>query len=177
VLYATDPAYFMKQASAAGIDATVIGSDYLPAAQEIAGAAFDDYLFASDFFPVSDPPNPLSQLFIDSWKEELGGDPQSFYAANYWETTLAYWQVAIRAAKAGGDPNDGTDLDKAMLENPTFPSVYGGDDETVGELVLDPETHTPTGRQLGLFQASSDGEPVAKAYFGIGGADFQLVEG
>ena len=77
-----------------------------------------------------------------------------------------------RVIANGGDIHDGDALDKALRENLTVVSVYGGDESTVGTYTLDETTHSVTKRDMGVFEYK-DGTVTPKAFFGIGGEDFK----
>jgi branched-chain amino acid transport system substrate-binding protein len=175
VSYGADPGYFMKQFVNSGIDAQVVGSEFVPDAQEIAGAAYDKYMFANDYFNYDDPPNPLSKFFLKDYQRLFGEAPGTFYQPNYYETTLAYLDLARRVAVKGGDINSGEALNEEINADPKFKSVYGGDKSTVGTLELDPKTHDPVVRPVGLFQAGSQVKQLAS--WNIGGSDFQVLAG
>jgi ABC-type branched-chain amino acid transport systems, periplasmic component len=175
VSYGADPGYFMKQYVSSGLNAQVVGSEYVPDAQKIAGAAYDKYMFANDFFPYQAPPNPLSKFFLKDYQRLFGEAPGTFYQPNYYETTLAYVDLARRVANKGGDINSGEQLNAEMNADPKFKSVYGGDDSTVGTLELDPKTHDPIVRPVGLFQAGSQVKQLAS--WNIGGSDFKILGG
>jgi branched-chain amino acid transport system substrate-binding protein len=172
-IFGGDPGYLMKQYVTSGLKAQVLGAEYVPAAAKIAGSAYDKYMFAADYFPVNSPPNPLSKFFLSDYKRLFGELPGTFYQPNYYETTLAYLQLAARVAAKGGDINSGTALNQAMMADPTFKSVYGGDATTVGTIKLDPTTHDPTVRPVGLFQAGSNFKQLAS--WNIGGGDFKVL--
>lgn len=174
VSYGADPGHFMKQYVNAGIDAQVLGSEYVPDAEKIAGRAYDKYMFANDYFNYDDPPNPLSKFFLKDYQRLFGEKPGTFYQPNYYEATLAYLELARRVAAKDGDINSGEALNKEMVADPKFKSVYGGDDSTVGTIELDPKTHDPTVRSVGLFQAGSDFKQLAE--WNIGGTDFKILE-
>ncbi|HXD57333.1 MAG TPA: ABC transporter substrate-binding protein [Thermoleophilaceae bacterium] len=175
-IWGPDPGYFTKQARAAGLRAQIIGCEYTPTAVKVAQSAYDNYWFGMDIFDFKNPPNPLSKFFVDVYTKKYGEPPTMFYSPNYFETTLAFWDLARRTAKAGGDINKGADLQQQLLANPTFASVYGGGDSTVGTFVLDKKTHSLATRPLGLFKA--EGATIGfspLATFDIGAKDFKVV--
>jgi len=173
--YGTDPGYFMKQFVQAGIKAQVVGSEFTYDAEKIGGPAYGKYWFSSDYFTFNKPPNPLSQVFMKGYAAKFGKEANLFYEPNYYEGTLALLDLCRRVAAKNGDMNDGTKLQDACVANPRFKSVYGGDSKTVGEIELDPKTHTPVKRQMGVF-AVENGTPTPLAFFDIGGADYKLVK-
>lgn len=174
VSYGTDPGYFMKGYASSGLDAQVIGSEFVPAAAKVAGAAYDKYWFANDYFDFAQPPNPLSKFFMKTYAAEFGEEATVFYSPNYYESSLAYLDLAKRVAAEGGDINSGKQLQDALIADPKLKSVYGGDESTVGELVLDTKTHSPASRSIGLFEVQG-GTPKQLASFDIGGADFEVT--
>jgi branched-chain amino acid transport system substrate-binding protein len=76
------------------------------------------------------------------------------------------WEVIRRVIAKGGDINDGDQLDKALQDNLTVVSVYGGDANTVGTYTLDAVTHSVKKRGMGVFEYKA-GKVTPKAYFGI----------
>jgi len=79
-------------------------------------------------------------------------------------------------AVKGGDINKGDQLQNALIANPTFKSVYGGDKSTVGQIVLDTKRHTPSSRAVGLFKFTNNGtKAVQLASFDIGGKNFKVL--
>ncbi|MHB1786204.1 MAG: ABC transporter substrate-binding protein [Acidimicrobiales bacterium] len=171
--YGLDPGYFMKQYVTSGIGKPVIGYEFTPDAAKTAGSAYNDYMFAYDFFDSSNPPNGWSQIFVNEYQKAYGELPD-FYAANYYEDTFAVWDLMRRVSAKGGDINSGSQLQDALQADPTLKSVYGGDANTAGILGLDPVEHTPTKRPMGLFSYNS-GNIKALAHFDIAGADFSLA--
>lgn len=171
--YGLDPAYFMKQYATSGIGKPVIGYEFTPDAAKTAGSAYNDYMFAYDFFDSANPPNGWSKIFTNEFQKAYGEAPD-FYAANFYEGTFNVWDLMRRVSAKGGDINNGAQLQDALQGNPTFKSVYGGDANTAGILALDPVEHTPSKRPMGLFNYNS-GNIKALAHFDIAGADFSLA--
>ena len=68
----------------------------------------------------------------------------------------------------------GEALDKALQENLTVVSVYGGDESTIGTYTLDATTHSVIKREMGVFEYKG-GKVTPKAFFGIGGSDYKTV--
>jgi len=174
-LWGTDPGYFMKGYAQSGIDAPVVGSEFTFDAQKVAGSAYDKYWFAADYFDFQRPPNPLSQVFMKGYKAMFGKEADLFYEPNYYEGTLGLLELCRRVASKGGDINDGEQLQAACQSNPVFKSVYGGNAKTVGEVRIDPKTHTPVRRAMGTF-AVQNGTPTPLAFYDIGGSDFKVVK-
>jgi branched-chain amino acid transport system substrate-binding protein len=169
-----DPGYFMKQLVNAGLKMPVIGAEYISDAAKVAGPAFDNYMFATDWFNPEKPTNAWSKLFLQSYVKEFNLEPE-INAANYYEDTFAFWDLIRRVIAKGGNVNSGEELQNALIADPKFQSVYGGNGTQLGTIELDTTTHTVTKRPLGVYM-SNNGKPKQVASFGIGGADFELTK-
>jgi branched-chain amino acid transport system substrate-binding protein len=169
-----DPGYFMKQYVAAGLQASVIGSEYISDAAKVAGPAFDNYMFATDWYNADNATNDWSKLFHDSYVKEFGLEPE-INAANYYEDTFAVWDLIRRVLAKGGNVNSGEELQKALEADPSFKSVYGGSGAELGLIELDTTTHKPKTRPLGVYK-SNGGKPKQVASFDLGGANFKLLQ-
>jgi branched-chain amino acid transport system substrate-binding protein len=173
-LYGQDIGSFINQAQTAGIEATVIGFEFTPDGINASKGTFEDgYTFAYDFFDSANPTNPWAELFVDEF-EAAYGEPPDFYAANYYEDMFGMWDL-VRRVCSNGDEITGPNLDAAFQADPSFVSVYGGDESAPGSKTLDLETHTVTERTMGVFTYEG-GEVTALAYFGLDGVDFQMAE-
>lgn len=172
-LVGNDAGYFMKGLESAGLQVPVVGAEYTPDARKAAAGAFDLYTFCTDYFLPEQEGNPLKTLFVESYVEAYGEQPD-YYAANYWEDTMAVWDLIRRTEAAGGNVESGEDLQKALVGNPTFKSVYGGTASEVGTIKLDPDSHSVTERPLGIYTCSGD-SVTEVATFGVGGADFAMT--
>jgi ABC-type branched-subunit amino acid transport system substrate-binding protein len=175
VLYGEDVGYFMKQYVLTGMKAPVIAFTHSVAAQEIAGPAYDGLFFIFDYFDADRPPNPWSRFYIDEfYKAEGPRFPPDYYGANTYEDCFTMWECVRRVLKKGGNPHDGAQLDAVLREKPIFPSLYGGDDSTVGTITFDLQTHSVKHRPMTVSQFK-DGKVTPLAHFDIGGANFKLV--
>jgi len=172
--YGADPAYFMKQYVTSGLEAQVIGAEFTPAAAEIAGSAYDEFDYANDFFSFDEPTSEFAEYFMKQYEEKFGETPNIFYEPNYYEVGIVYAVLAARVAENGGDINSGEELNKALEEDPEFPSVYGGSGSEVGKLVFNKETHDPEVRPVALVRATEPPEVLAE--WNIGGTDFKTVK-
>lgn len=168
-----DPGYFMKQYVAAGLTAPVIGAEYISDAAKVAGPAFDNYMFSTDWYNADHATNDWSKLFLDSYVKEFGIQPE-INAANYYEDTFAVWDLIRHVLAKGGNVNSGEELQKALLDNPSFKSIYGGSGSELGAIALDTATHTVKTRPLGVYKANG-GKPKQVAEFDLGGANFKLL--
>lgn len=174
LLYAfgQDCGLFQNQAQSAGLDVNTVGFEFTPDGLNGAKGAFEQgWTFTYDYFAADSAASPLGKLFVDEYRSANKGDPD-FYAANYYEDTLAMWDLIRRVLATGGDPNSGTDLENALKANPTFVSVYGGDAGTNGTLKLDLTTHSVSQRFMGVF-TYKHGKVTTDATFDIGGANYK----
>jgi len=170
------PGAFAAQATAAGLDTTMLGIEFTQEAVKASKGVLDSegFMFAMDYFDAENPSNPLAELFVSSYETAYGEKPD-FYAANAYEETLLFWDLIRRVVADGGDPNDSAQLKAALEADPVFASVYGGDDSTAGTLEIDLETHGVASRPMGVFEYR-DGKVTTLATYDIGAADFQLAE-
>jgi len=132
----------VKQARELGFTKPIIGVEYTPDAQKLAGDSANGYEFITDYFnPQGD--DPWAKRFSENYKKKFGEYPE-FYAANYYEGTYIL-AALIRAAKAA-DANywQGDKLMQKLVEIKSFPSVYGG------EITFNPD-HTCV-KRTGLFK-------------------------
>ena len=173
-LYGQDPGAFINQSQTVGLDAQIIGFEFTPDGVDASRGAYDSgYTFTYDYFNPDTPTNPLAELFVEEFRAAYGEDPD-FYAANFYENTLGMWEVIRRVLANGGDPNSGAELDAALQENLSLPSVYGGDETAPGVYTLDPTTHSVIQRPMGVFRYEN-GEVTPLAFFDIGGENFEIV--
>jgi branched-chain amino acid transport system substrate-binding protein len=107
-----------------GMKQPLVGVEFTENDAKIAGPAAEGYHFANDYFAPSDD-NPWSKQFAADYKKRYGNDPD-FYAANYYEGVYVIAECIRRARAKGGDYWNGDALREALLSNPKFDSVYGG---------------------------------------------------
>jgi branched-chain amino acid transport system substrate-binding protein len=107
-----------------GMKQPIIGVEYTDNDANIAGPATEGYYFANDYFAPSDD-NPWSKTFAADYKKRYGADPD-IYSANYYEGTYVIAECIKRARAKGGDYWSGDALRQALLSDPKFASVYGG---------------------------------------------------
>jgi branched-chain amino acid transport system substrate-binding protein len=108
-----------------GLKQPIVGIEYTENDATIAGPAANGYHFANDYFVPSDD-NPWSKQFAADYQKRYGVEPD-FYAANYYEATYVIAECIKRARAQGGDYWNGAALREALLSNPRFASVYGGE--------------------------------------------------
>jgi branched-chain amino acid transport system substrate-binding protein len=171
-----DPGHFASQWYTSGGDlCPFIGFELTPDGVNAAKGAYDEYgfTFAADYFDENVAVNPLARLFLEEFRAEYGEDPD-FYAANFYENTLAMWDMIRRVLAKGGDINSGEELDAAFQDDLSAASVYGGDETTVGRYEIDPVTHSVIRRPMGVFERK-DGVVTPLAYYNINGDDFRMA--
>lgn len=123
-MFTPEVALALKRLRDFGMKQPVIGVEYTDNDAKIAGAAANNYFFANDYFAPSDD-NPWSKQFAADYQKRYGMEPD-IYAANYYEGTYLIAECIKRARAKGGDYWNGDALRQALLSNPKFDSVYGG---------------------------------------------------
>ncbi len=156
VSFGNDLGYLVKQFREAAVEIPIVGIEFTQDAQTIAGPSYDTFVFATDYYDTTNP-NPWNQEFVKAHQAEYGKDPE-YYGANYYEQVFVIWDLARRVLAEGGDPTSGEALQAALIANPVFKSVYGGDADNVGEMSFNTESHT-IAKPMGVFSVK-DGKPV-----------------
>ena len=98
----------------------------------------DGYTFAYDYFDPTNPKSPLAKKFVEDFNADERRGPRLLRRQLLRERVR---DVGGHAADLGEGPEaeiTGEALDKALQENLTVVSVYGGDDSTLGTYTLDP---------------------------------------
>lgn len=159
VSFGDDLGYQVKAIREAGIEAPIMGIEFTEQAAKVAGSTYDTFNFATDFYNTENP-NPWNQCFVEAYQAKYGEDPE-YYGSNYYEQVFIFWELVKRVIAAGGDPTDPVQLQDALIADPNFKSVYGGDAEVVGEVTLDVNDHSIS-KPMGVFSVQ-DGAPVLEA--------------
>jgi branched-chain amino acid transport system substrate-binding protein len=123
-MFTPEVALALKRLRDFGMKQPVIGVEYTENDAKIAGAAANNYFFANDYFAPSDD-NPWSKQFAADYQKRYGMEPD-LYGANYYEGVYIIAECIKRARAKGGDYWNGDALRQALLSNPKFDSVYGG---------------------------------------------------
>lgn len=155
VSFGNDLGYLVKQFREAAVEVPIVGIEFTQDAQTIAGESYDTFVFATDYYDTKNE-NPWNVEFVKAHNEKYGKDPE-YYGANYYEQVFVVWDLVRRVLAEGGDPKSGEALQNALIQNPVFHSVYGGDAENVGEMSFDTESHTIS-KPMGVF-AVKGGQP------------------
>ena len=119
-----DVGYVIKAVRKMGIKAVICGTEHSGDMEKVTGEASEGYLFASEFFDVNSD-DPWTKAFVTAFKQKYNEDAD-FYAANYYELTYILKDLVGRVVAKGGDPYDGSQLEKAIWDDPRFKSIYGG---------------------------------------------------
>jgi len=147
--FGNDLGYMVKQFRQAGFTKPIVGVEFTQQAQKIAGKYFDTFVFGGDYYDLTNP-NPFNAQFVRAHKKAYGVAPE-FYGANYYEHVFIIWDLVRRTLKAGGDPTKSSDLQKQLITNPTFKSVYGGAKGKVGLMTFNTKDHTIS-KPMGVFR-------------------------
>jgi branched-chain amino acid transport system substrate-binding protein len=128
--WGNDVGYILDQARRQGLQIPAIGNEWTPDAQEIGGAAMEEYVAILDNFDADNPANDASARFISAHRTTYGEDPE-FYGANYYELVKMVIPELVRLAVAQGlDPSErGVLMDvmaAAVAAGTPFESLYGG---------------------------------------------------
>jgi branched-chain amino acid transport system substrate-binding protein len=155
-IYGNDQGYFIKQLREAGVDIPIMSIDLAtPTVPDIAGDAIANNCFLAVDGYLPENPNPYNKLFVDTYKAKYGTDPD-YFAANFFEATNILGALISRAVQAGKNPADPDVLSSILMENPRFPSVYGGSATEPGTMTFNIEDHSVT-KPIGVFEIGPKG--------------------
>jgi len=157
--FGDDVGYLVKQLREANVTVPIMGIEFTDQAAKVAGDTYETYNFATDFYDPKNP-NPWNKIFVDGYNDMFGEEPE-YYGANYYEQVFFAWELVRRVLADGGDPTDTTALQESIVANPTFKSLYGGDEATTGEVEFNPDDHTIS-KPMGVFKVSG-GKPIKVA--------------
>lgn len=127
--YGNDVGQIIDQARRQGLDIPIIGNEWTPDAQEIAGEAMEDYVAVVDNFDAENPANPEADAFVAAYSQEFGEQPE-FYGANYYELVRYVVTDLVELASAEGqDPTQPgvlkDTLEQAVAAGHEFGTLYG----------------------------------------------------
>lgn len=154
--FGDDVGYLVKQMREANVTVPIMGIEFTDQAAQVAGDAYDTYNFATDYYDVNNA-NPWNKIFVEGYREAYGTDPE-YYGANYYEQVFWTWELVRRVIADGGDPTNTEQLQQALIDDPTFPSLYGGGEDEVGEVEFSVEDHTIS-KPMAVFEVEN-GKPV-----------------
>lgn len=175
--FGADVGYQAREVQRQGLQ-TVNGATELNADNaKIAGSAFQDWVFGLEGLNTAEPPSDFAEIFVSNWEAENGSRPEP-ESGNYYALAFAYATLMDRIIGAGGDIQKGSEWVKALEEDPSFPTVYGGSGKTPGQIVISKQTHSAVSIPLLAFKIAGDGstEPTELlASYDIGAKDFKLL--
>ncbi|MCK9276428.1 MAG: ABC transporter substrate-binding protein [Syntrophales bacterium] len=171
------PILFMKQITRGQpIKAMCIGADWSLDSFKTAGRAWKDYYYAGqEFFPEMIV-NPFGKYFYKTYKETWKEEP-NFFAAGFFQDCFTLWDLVRRVIAKGGDYTNGEELQAALKADPKYQAVYGGDENTVGYVHWDVDTHDPT--DLEMYVCITDmkkAKLVPLASFGNYATNFKMLK-
>ncbi|MDM8525175.1 ABC transporter substrate-binding protein [Desulfococcaceae bacterium HSG8] len=120
-----DQAFIVRQAREMGLDVPMSIVDWNDDFQAIAGKTSENLYIPGDYFDTRRS-DPVTQEFVRDYEKKWKESPD-FYAANYYDAVYHILAELIRrVVRAGGNPLDGEALEKAIGQDPSFNTVYGG---------------------------------------------------
>ena len=167
VINGNDCAYFLKQFGTSGLKQPVYTFSYSAPQQKLAGAGFENiYVVQEDFLPDI-PTNDWQKIFTKYYRQEFTDQPSSAsspfnISANYYNVGFVLWELASRVLAKKGNINDGTDLQSALQDNPTFPSIFAGSGTTPAKITFDTSSHGLASCPLAVMQIKNQ-EPKLMA--------------
>jgi ABC-type branched-subunit amino acid transport system substrate-binding protein len=175
--FGVDPGYQAREVRRQGMGGIFACSERQKETVEVAGDTFKDWYFGFDSLNVEEPTNDWTTLFVEEFGKTNQGTP-GIYEAGYYVNAFAHAFLMDRVIGAGDDITKGESYVKALEANPKFPHVYGGSGSTLGEMVLDLKTHSPSAIPMIAFKDNGTGsyEDITQlATYDIGGRDFKLL--
>jgi branched-chain amino acid transport system substrate-binding protein len=153
-----DAAYFLKDYQVSGLTAPVMGCSFSGPQEIVGGTAFNgSYVVQENFLP-DDPTNDWGKIFVKHYRAAYGNQGSSRansplnLSASYYNVGFVLWELAQRVLKKGGDINNGEDIQNALLEDLSFPTIFGGSGLKPGVVTFDTTTHGLAHEPIGIFQ-------------------------
>jgi ABC-type branched-subunit amino acid transport system substrate-binding protein len=176
--FGTDVAYQAKEIQRQGLNVLNGTVDFNPTLAKLAGPAIKDWYFGFDYLNTVNPPSDWSKFFVTNWEKDNGGALPSFYNAADYVTAFAVARLVDQILGSGGDIKSGDAYVKALEANPAFPHVYGGNGATLGQMIIDPKTHSPKSIPMLLFQSQGTGnvkDITPLATYNVKAADYKVL--
>jgi branched-chain amino acid transport system substrate-binding protein len=155
--FGLDPGYQAREVKRQGMGGIFAASERQKESVEVAGETFKDWYFGFDSLNVKNPTNDWTQLFVEEFAKTNQGTP-GIYEAGYYVNAFAHALLMDRVIGAGDDISKGESYVKALEADPKFPHVYGGNGKTLGEMVLDLKTHSPSAIPMIAFKDNGSGK-------------------
>lgn len=176
--FGTDTPYQAKEAVRQGLNVISVGADHQATTAKVGGSALKGWYFSQDDINTQSPPSDWGKFFVQQFEKDHNGLVPSFYHAGDYITTFAIARLMDDILGAGGDIHDGDAYIKALEANPEFNHVYGGDGATLGKIVIDTKTHSPSAIPMILFQSQGTGDVKdvkQLASYNIGAKDYKKI--
>ena len=138
------------------VEVPIVGIEFHAGRADDRRTSFTTPTSATDYYDTKNPEPLEPGVYVKAHQEKYGMRIRNTTAQT---TTSRSSSSGISCSRAGrgGDPLSGEALQQALIQNPVFKSVYGGDAENVGEMSFDTEAHTIS-KPMGVF-AVKDGVP------------------
>ncbi len=120
--YAIDVGYSIRDVRKMGMKVPICGSEYSLDAAKVAGELMEGYLFALDDFDANTK-DPWGSEFVKNYNKKHNENPDK-YAASHYENVYILKELITRVMAKKENPLDGSKLEAAIWDNPTFKSVY-----------------------------------------------------
>jgi ABC-type branched-subunit amino acid transport system substrate-binding protein len=153
-----DAAYFLKDYQVSGMTAPVVGDSFSGPQAIVGGAAFNGTYVVQENFLPDNPSNEWGKIFVKHYRAAYGNQGSSQansplnLSASYYNVAFVLWELARRVLQKGGNINDGEQIQAALLENLSFPTIFGGKGTHPGRVTFDTTTHGLAHEPIGIFE-------------------------
>lgn len=161
---------FMRQYLQAGFTKPNYASNLLPSDVAVGRSAMSGMTVAGLLFdPDSAQLSPFGRFFRDAYYKGYGTKPlyPEAYGATAYDVMFQFWQLIQEALRRKMPVN--SDTLNSIAGGLTVKSVFGGTADTIATWHWDPETHFPTGEQLGVY--TLDGAKQTLSQVAVAGSD------
>jgi ABC-type branched-subunit amino acid transport system substrate-binding protein len=170
-----DAAYFLKDYQVSGLTAPVVGDSFSGPEATVGGTAFNGTYVVQENFLPDNPSNDWGKIFVKHYRAAYGNQGSSQansplnLSASYYNVGFVLWELARRVLAKGGDINDGEQIQAALLEHLSFPTIFGGHGTTPGVARFDTSTHGLSHEPIGIFQVVNNGLKLVGSADSAGG--------
>jgi branched-chain amino acid transport system substrate-binding protein len=173
VAFGPQAGVFFKQYATSGSKARVIGVDIDSTTVAAAGSALKDAWFYLAYFDTYNPPNNWAKVLASEYKRVYHQDP-GYYSAFYYELPFRFWTLQQRIIKSGGNVQSADAYVSALKQDPTFPSVFGGQGQPHGRVTYD-KSQKIINRGMSLISATAGKPPTILATSDEYGGNFKIA--
>lgn len=153
-----DAAYFLKQYQVSGLTAPIVGDSFSGPQAVVAGPAFEGTYVVQENFLPNEPSNDWGKIFVKHYRRAYGdqgvnpaNSPLNLSAA-YYNVAFVLWELARRVLAKHGNINNGEQIQAALMENLSFPTIFGGQGIKPGRVTFDATTHGLAHEPIGIFK-------------------------